>query len=118
MRLLLDEMWPPDIAEQLRRRGHDVVAVAERPDLRGQPDGAVFDTAQLEQRTVVTENVPDYRPLAAELLRGGGSHHGLIFTSDRTFPRGEDRTAGRLVSALGQLLDAGGDLVDREHWLA
>lgn len=118
MRLLLDEMWPPDIAEQLRRRGHDVAAVAERPDLRGQPDGAVFDAAQLEQRAVVTENIPDYRPLAAERLRRGESHHGLIFTSDRAFPRGDARTAGRLVSALDELLDAGGYLVDREHWLA
>jgi hypothetical protein len=28
-RLLLDEMWSPEIAVQLCRRGHDVIAVAE-----------------------------------------------------------------------------------------
>ena len=38
MKLLLDEMWSSDIAVQLRRRGHDVDAVAERPELRGKAD--------------------------------------------------------------------------------
>ncbi len=33
MRLLLDEHCSPEIARQLRTLGHDVVAVAERPDL-------------------------------------------------------------------------------------
>ena len=27
MKLMLDEMWPPTIAEALRDRGHQVVAV-------------------------------------------------------------------------------------------
>jgi hypothetical protein len=45
VKLLLDEMWPPSIAVQLRRRGHDVEAVAERADLRGQADDAVFSVA-------------------------------------------------------------------------
>lgn len=54
-------MWTPDIAVQLRRRGHNVVAVAERPDLRGQPDALIFAAAQSEERAVVTENVADYR---------------------------------------------------------
>ncbi len=40
--MLLDEVWPPALAEQLRRRGHDVVTVADLPRLRGQPDEAVF----------------------------------------------------------------------------
>lgn len=116
MKLLLDEMWPPAVAEQLRRRRHDVVAVAELPDLRGQPDDAVFAFAAREGRAIVTENVPDYRLLAASELRAGRSHPPLIFTSDRAYPRGDRRTAGRLVTALDRLL-AEGDGQTGERWL-
>ena len=38
MRLLLDEMLPATIAEELRARGHDVWAEAEPSDLRGIAD--------------------------------------------------------------------------------
>ena len=54
MKLLLDEIWPPRIADQLRRRGHDVVAVAEYAELRGQPDTVIWAVAQEQGRTVVT----------------------------------------------------------------
>lgn len=118
MRLLLDEMWPPAIAEQLRERGHDVVAVAESNDLRGQPDEVIFDSARRDDRTIVTENVIDFRPLALEMLRRNESHPGLIFTSNRAFPRGDSRTAGRLVTALHELLIAAPELQDREYWLS
>lgn len=33
---------------------------------RGQPDAAIFAVAQAEGRAIVTENVADERPLAAE----------------------------------------------------
>jgi hypothetical protein len=118
VKLLLDEMWSPDLAIQLRRHGHDVVAVAERPDLRGQPDPAVFATAVAEARAVVTENVADYRPLAEERVRQGATHPGLILTSNRRFPRHDRRTAGRLVVALDALLSAEPDLTNQEHWLS
>ena len=118
MKLLLDEMWPPDSAIQLRRRGHDVVAVAERPDLRHQPDGVVFAAAQAEGRCIVTEDVGDYRPLGIAALREGESHPGLIFTTDRRFPRHDPRTAGRLVTALAELLSQDRELTNLEHWLS
>ena len=77
MKLLLDEMWAPAIAEALRDRGHEVVAVAERGDLRGLPDEAIFDAALAEGWVIVTENVVDYRPLAADAMRAGRSHPAL-----------------------------------------
>ena len=116
MRLLLDEMWPPAIAVALRERGHDVVAVAERPDLRGKPDEAIVAEALADGRAIVTENVVDYRPLASEALRTGRAAPTLIFTSNRAYPRASRRTAGRMVVALDALL-AERDALEGKHWL-
>ena len=38
MKLLLDELYAKQIAEELRKREHDVVSVKERPDLEGLRD--------------------------------------------------------------------------------
>ena len=116
MKLLLDEMWAPAIAEALRNRGHEVVAVAERRDLRGMPDAAIFDEALAGCWVIVTENVVDYRPLAAAAIRAGRAHPALIFTSNRSYPRANRRTAGRLVVALDDLLTTR-DAIESEHWL-
>jgi predicted nuclease of predicted toxin-antitoxin system len=117
VKLLLDEMWSPAIAQQLRRGGHYVEAVAERPELRGQPDEAIFAAAQAEDRAVVTENVIDYRPLAAQAMRRGSSHSGVIFTLSRTFPRDDNRTVGRMVRALHDLLASNPAPENFEAWL-
>ena len=117
MKLLLDEMWPPAIAVQLRHQGYDVVAVAERPELRGQPDAIIFAAAQADGRSIVTENVADYRLLAAVELRQSRSHAGLFFTSDRRFPRHDPRTAGRLVTALIEIASRTLDPDGFEYWL-
>ena len=116
MKLLLDEMWPPAIAAALRGRGHEVVAVAERADLRGMPDAAIFDAALAEGWVIVTENVVDYRPLAADAMRAGRAYPAMIFTSNRAYPRANRRTAGRLVVALDALLTTR-DVMEGEHWL-
>lgn len=116
MKLLLDEMWPPALAGALRERGHDVVAVAELPELRGRPDETIFKEAHRQGRVIVTENVLDFRPLAATAARAGRTYPGFIFTSNRAFPRASRRTAGRLVLALDALLDTKEEIVG-EHWL-
>ncbi len=118
MKLLLDEMWSPEIAIQLQRRGHDVAAVTQQPELRGQSDHVIFATAQRERRAIVTENVADYRPLAASELQQGRSHGGLIFTGNQRFPRHDPRTAGRMVTALDELLSEGPEATNLEYWLS
>jgi predicted nuclease of predicted toxin-antitoxin system len=121
VKLLLDEMFRASIAEQLRRpRAHDVVAVAEREDLRGLPDAEVFLVAQNEERAVVTENVRDFRPIAREWQEMGRVHFGIVLTTNRRFPRANPRTAGRMVRALDQLLIAEARRAvasNREIWL-
>lgn len=106
MKLLLDEMYAPVVAEQLRARGHDVVSLhdPEYRHLEGAPDEEVFAAALAEERALVTENVPDFRRLEAEALARGEAHATLVFTSNRQFPRGEHRTIGRLVEALHALM--------------
>jgi predicted nuclease of predicted toxin-antitoxin system len=116
VKLLLDEMWSPAVAEQLRTRGHDVAAVAERLDLRTKPDETVFAAALSEDRVIVTEDVADFRVLAENEALAGRFHPGLVFTTSRVFPRAE-RNLGQVIRALAALLDSEIDLRNREHWL-
>ena len=105
MKLLLDEMYAPAVAEQLRARGHDVVSVHDDGyrRLEGASDEEIFAAALGEDRALVTENVPDFRLLEAEALGRGETHTALLFTTSRQFPRGEPATTGRLVEALHTL---------------
>ena len=64
-----------------------------------------MNTAAAE-RAIVTENVPDYRRLEAPALARGQPVPGLVYTTNRQFPRGEPATTGKLVLALAALLDA------------
>ena len=119
MRLLLDEMYPPAIAEQLGRRGHDADAVAARAELRALSDADLFACAQQERRVVVTENTADFVPLADAYDRRNQAHHGLVLVDPRKHPRGDERTIGRMVTALDELLDEypEGDATSLRHWL-
>lgn len=102
MRLLLDEMFPPAVAEALRARGHDAVAVVEREGLPGTQDPELFELAQLERRAIVTENVSDFVRLDRAWREAGREHYGLVLALKRT-GTGE-RIVGRLVRQLDRLL--------------
>jgi predicted nuclease of predicted toxin-antitoxin system len=105
-RLLLDEMFSPAIAVELRERGHDVIAVADRPDLRAKSDEEIFAWASAEQRWLLTENVKDFRPILLRALPAGPPGCGLLFTSSRAFPRSR-KNPGPLINALYAWLTAG-----------
>lgn len=104
MRLLLDEHLSPEIARQLRARGHDVIAVGERDDLKGRSDRVQFASLPDEQRVIVTRDLGDFRPLLAQALRSGTQAYGLICVP-RRFSLSRKAT-GRLVRALEALLEA------------
>jgi hypothetical protein len=103
VRLLLDEHFSPEIARQLRHRGHDVVAARERTELHGLSDRELLAVATAEGRAVVTENVVDFVELHRQSILGSDAHAGLVFTSPARFPRSR-RGIGRLVNALETLL--------------
>ena len=102
MKALLDEELSPRIAEVLRDRGHDVQAVGARRDLAGRSDRVILEVAVAEERAVITNNVKDFRPLAAERVARGESHAGLILVpSTRTRTRS---AVEMLASAIEQIL--------------
>jgi uncharacterized protein DUF5615 len=102
---LLDEHCAPEIAEQLRLRGHDVLAVKERPHLIGRSDRVQFAGLPDQRRAIVTEDVGDYRPLLASAVRRGERTFGLLCVNPRRFPRRRGEI-GRLVAALDAFLQA------------
>jgi Domain of unknown function (DUF5615) len=120
LRVLLDEMYAPAVAEGLRALGHNVVSVHDprEASLAGASDADVLAAARHEKRALITENVRDFRPLESALLANGSHHAGLIYTSDRQFPRGDPATTGRLIRALDELLLTSPKLRDRAVFLA
>jgi len=120
VRLLLDEMLAPRIAHALRDRGHDVRAIGERPAWVGLDDDAVLDVARREGRALVTNNLRDFRPRAAEAaLPGGAGHPGMVFVPG-TYRR-TVADVGRIVAALEAVLAAyptDDGLRNQETWLA
>ena len=97
--LLLDEMFSPAIADELTARGIDCRAVVADPLLRALSDLEIFEAALLEDRVIVTNNVPDFESLRRAREAAGGQVPGLIYTSDLTFPRTKAYVP-RLVTAL------------------
>ncbi|WP_322753431.1 DUF5615 family PIN-like protein [Frankia sp. Cas3] len=97
--LLLDEMHAPAVAQRLRDLGHDVVAVAADDSLRAMADADLYAWALEHSRWIVTENVKDFRRLLVAADEAGGQMIGMIYTSNRTFPRTR-RNHEPLVTAL------------------
>lgn len=113
-------MYPPRLAQELRRRGHDVAGVAERPELRASEDEALLVVATAEGRVLVTENVVDFPEIVATRGAEQQGHSGVILVPSRTFPRTE-RGFGTLVRALAAYLGLHADdeaVPDGLHWLS
>ncbi len=117
MKALLDEQLSPRIAELLRDWGHDVEAVGERRDLVGRSDRLILEVATAEERVVITNNVKDFRPLAAERLARCETHAGLILLPSRRMRT--RATVETLANAIDQILREHPDgLAATERWIA
>jgi len=118
LKLLLDEMFSPAIAAELRDRGHDVVAIKEHPEWQALADPDVVELARREQRAIVTKNIRDFRPLHAELVAAEGpGHPGMVFAPPSF--RLTKADTGQIVSALEAKLAEypGDDLANGETWV-
>jgi predicted nuclease of predicted toxin-antitoxin system len=100
VRLLLDAMYAPVIADQLRRRAHDVVSAHERDRLEEASDEALLAIATSERRAIVTENIHDFMDLDAEYRQAGRQHCGIILTTNKGYSRHPSGGVGQLVTAL------------------
>ncbi|MCF8537208.1 MAG: DUF5615 family PIN-like protein [Candidatus Nanopelagicales bacterium] len=99
MRILLDEMLAPAIANQLRHHSFDAHAVTERPELVGAPDTTILEAAATEGRVLVTENIRDFVSLHSLWTANQRMHSGILLVSTRAFPYSSGRV-GRLVRAI------------------
>jgi hypothetical protein len=102
--LLLDEMFSGTIAEQLRAKGHDVLAVVADPALVALPDDQILADAASTGRALVTANIKDFMPLDTRYRAASQAHTGLILISTKTFPQDRSYTTA-ITSALATLLD-------------
>lgn len=116
MRAILDEQLSPQIAILLRQAGYDVDAVADREDLVGRSDRTILEAAASEDRAVVTNNIKDFRPLAAEWLAQGKLHAGLIL-----LPSARTRTRNAIAAVAAAienvLRDHPDGLNGSERWI-
>jgi predicted nuclease of predicted toxin-antitoxin system len=119
LRLLLDEHYSRQIAEQLREGDHDVTAVKEDVNLEGLDDERLLSLARDQGRALLTNNVADFALLIREWTSRGESHAGVIYTSDESMPRSRN-TIGLYLERLSALLDEHPEedsFRDRVEWL-
>jgi hypothetical protein len=113
--LLLDEMFPEAMADQLSAKGHDVRAVVATPVFAGLPDEEILIGAAEAGRALVTANIKDFMPIDARYRATGRTHAGLIMISTKTFPQNRAYIAA-VTTALNSLLtstldELGGQIV-------
>jgi hypothetical protein len=113
LKLLLDEMYPPALAEVLRVGGIDARTVAE-VGLAGRSDLDVMATAVTEGYVLLTENVADFARIAADHLSTGGHHAGVLVALSSRFSR---RPSGLNAIAVAVCAVARQDLDDRLVYL-
>jgi hypothetical protein len=109
LRLLLDEMYSPSLAEALRAADIDACAVMGL-GLAGSSDPEVFAAATANGRTLLTENVADFTRISADHLGAGQHHPGILIALSSRFSR-RAGGVGPLVVAIRDVADQ--QLTDR-----
>jgi hypothetical protein len=105
LKLLLDEMYSPGLAEALRVADVDACTVIEL-GLAGSSDPEVFAAAIADGRTLLTENVADFTRISGDHLVAGQHHPGVLIALSSRFSR---RAAG-----IGPLVIAVRDVADQQ----
>lgn len=108
-RLLLDEMFPKAMADQLNAKGHDVRAVVADPNFIGLPDEEILIGAAEAGRALVTANIKDFMPIDARYRAANRAHSGLVMVSTKTFPQNRGYVTA-VASALDALLGQDGGI--------
>jgi predicted nuclease of predicted toxin-antitoxin system len=103
LKLLLDEMYQPALADALRARELDAATVIEL-GLAGSSDPDIFAAAIAGGHALLTENVADFTRISGEHLSAGLHHPGVLIALSSRFSR---RPSGisALVRAICALAD-------------
>jgi hypothetical protein len=107
VRLLLDEVYPPVLAEALRRAGFEAHTVAELGHA-GRSDPDVFMAAVADGLMVLTENAADFARISAEHLTAGQHHPGVLVALSSRFsrrPAGVAAIVASIRASSGEILD-------------
>lgn len=114
MKALLDAQLSHEIPRLLQARGLDVDAVTLRHDIAS--DAAIMEVAAVEERAVVTNNIKDFRPIAARRVQRGQGHAGLMLVPSTRRRTKAANTA--LADAIELVMRTNpGRLGGRERWL-
>ena len=84
--MLLDEMYPPVLATDLRAVDIEAFTVVEL-GLAGRADPDVLAAAIAEGFVLLTENVADFARIATEHLSTGAHHPGVLIALSSRFSR-------------------------------
>ncbi len=117
MKALLDAQLSHEIARLLQARGLDVDAVTLRHDVADNAsDARIMEVAAVEERAVVTNNIKDFRPIAARRVQRGQGHAGLMLVPSTRRRTKAANTA--LADAIELVMRTNpGRLGGRERWL-
>jgi hypothetical protein len=113
LKLLLDEMYPPVLAQTPRAAGIESATVSEL-GLGGRSDPDVLAAATADGYVLLTENVADFARIASELLTAGRHHPGVLIGLSTRFSR---RPGGINTLAAPVLAVADDHLEDRLVYL-
>lgn len=124
MKLLLNEMWSPTIAIELRKRHFDFIAINEPASVSlyaGIADDQVFARAQEDSRAIVTDNIADYEKACRDWETRGSAHHGIVYALNPPFNRHRGSAViGQMVNSLERFHsspDAAEEPLNRVHFL-
>ncbi|HZD24589.1 MAG TPA: DUF5615 family PIN-like protein [Acidimicrobiia bacterium] len=92
------------IGRELRKRGHDVLSMADSPALEGLAEIKILEMAATEGRILVTFDVKDFAPLLRMWAEEEWSHSGVIFVHGL-----DHKNFGRFLEMLNRLFE------DRPH---
>jgi predicted nuclease of predicted toxin-antitoxin system len=105
LKLLLDEMYSPGLANALRAADVDARTVVEL-GMAGSSDPEVFAAAIADERTLLTENVADFARISAEHVVAGQHHPGVLIALSARF--------SRRASGIGPLVRAIRDMAEEQ----
>jgi Domain of unknown function (DUF5615) len=105
MRLLVDAMLPPQVADLLKQHGHDSVTPVAL-GAHNLPDDVLIEAATAERRVIVTENASDFAEVAT---------CPVVLVLKSWWP--SEVLAVRLAEALERWAEANPDAGPWAHWL-